>query len=274
MVSNAVLITGCSTGIGRATALVLAAAGYPTWASARKLSDIADLREAGCRTIELDVTIEESRVAAVRAIEAEHGAVGALVNNAGYAEMGPMEEIPMENLRRQFETNVIGLVRLTQLVLPGMRGQSFGTIVNVSSVGGLITVMGGGAYHMSKYAVESFSDALRAEVRRFGIRVSVIEPGGVRTNFGSTGTATIPRGEDPGPYRVFKENLSKLIDRVGESTRTAGPEVIAATVLEAIRSKRPRTRNNYFGTRMMARARRVLTDRQWDRVTARIIPVE
>ncbi|MCW5713973.1 MAG: SDR family NAD(P)-dependent oxidoreductase [Bauldia sp.] len=273
MASNAVLITGCSTGIGRATALRFAAAGVPTWASARRLSDIADLRAAGCRTIELDVTDEPSRVAAVAAVEAVHGSVGALVNNAGYAELGPMEEVSIEALRRQFETNVFGAVRLSQLVIPGMRAQRRGTIVNVSSVGGLVTFLGGGAYHMSKFALESFSDALRAEVRRFGIRVVVVEPFGVRTRFQEVSTATIQQGER-GPYDLFNQNLHALLAGAGDSRAAVAPEVIAEIICAAVAARRPRTRYNNLSTRMLARVRRLLTDRQWDRLSGRIIRAE
>jgi NAD(P)-dependent dehydrogenase (short-subunit alcohol dehydrogenase family) len=273
MASNAVLITGCSTGIGRATALRFAAAGIPTWASARRLADIADLQAAGCRTIELDVTNEASRVAAVSAIEAVHGAVGALVNNAGYGEMGPMEEVALDSLRRQFETNVFGLVRLTQLVLPGMRAQRQGAIVNLSSVGGLVTIQGSGPYGMSKFAVESFSDALRAEVRRFGIRVALIEPGTVRTSFGKTVTAAARPCEE-GPYATFKENLFALISRASAGRGGSAPDVIAKMIFHAVTARRPKTRYKSFSTRMMLRTRRLVTDRQWDRLTGRIIRAE
>ncbi len=272
LASNAVLITGCSTGIGRAAALRFAKEGMPVWASARNLDSIADLEEAGCHLVQLDVTDEQSRTAALAKIEERHGAVGALVNNAGYAEMGPLEEISLESLRKQFETNVIGLVRLTQLVLPGMRQQGHGTIVNLSSVGGLLTMMGGGPYHMTKYAVESFSDALRAEVRRFGIRVAVVEPLAVRTNFANTGTANIP--DLDGPYATFKKNLFKLINSTENNARVPGPEKTVEMIYHAVTSARPKTRYRNFLTRTAARTRRLLSDRMWDRLTARIIPME
>lgn len=135
-VSKAVLITGCSTGIGRATALRLAARGHNVYASARRLDAIRDLGEQGCKIVALDVCDEASMRAVVERIEAADGAVGALVNNAGYGQDGAIEEVPMDAVRRQFETNVFGLVRLTQLVLPGMRRQHWGRIVNVGSMGG------------------------------------------------------------------------------------------------------------------------------------------
>jgi NAD(P)-dependent dehydrogenase (short-subunit alcohol dehydrogenase family) len=143
-ISKAVLITGCSTGIGRATAQHLAGNGWTVYATARRVEAIADLERAGCRTLALDVTDEESMQAAVSAVEAEQGAVGVLVNNAGYSQSGAVESVAMDDVRRQFETNVFGLVRMAQLVLPGMRRQGWGKIVNMSSMGANLVFPGGG----------------------------------------------------------------------------------------------------------------------------------
>lgn len=155
-VSKAVLVTGCSSGIGHATAAHLADQGWTVYATARRAESIADLAEAGCNTLALDVTDEASMRAAVEAVEAAEGAVGVLVNNAGYSQSGAVETVPLDVVRRQFETNVFGLVRMCQLVLPGMRRQSWGKIVNISSMGGRLVFPGGGAYHATKYAVEAF----------------------------------------------------------------------------------------------------------------------
>ena len=176
-----VLITGCSSGIGQAAARRLNRAGHVVYASARRPETLAGLATEGCRTLPLDVTDEDSMVAAVGRVEQEQGRLDVLVNNAGYGLYGPVEQLEPAELRRQFETNVFGLVRLCQLVLPGMRARRSGRIVNVSSMGGRTTLPGGGAYHGSKYAVEAISDVLRLEVRRFGIDVVLIEPGVVRT---------------------------------------------------------------------------------------------
>src|SRR5947209_10319616 len=183
-VAHAVLITGCSTGIGRATAERLARSGRTVYATARRLDSIADLEREGCRTLALDVTDEQSMRAAVAAVEEAEGAVGALVNNAGYSQSGAVEDVPMEQVRRQFETNVFGLIRMCQLVLPGMRRRGSGRIVNLSSMGGKLVFPGGGVYHATKHAVEAISDALRFEVRGFGIGVSIVEPGLIKTEFG------------------------------------------------------------------------------------------
>src|SRR5438128_10389164 len=170
-VSKAVLITGCSTGIGRATAEHLAGKGWTVYATARRPESIADLEAKGCKLLALDVNDEASMAAAVSAVEQAEGAVGVLVNNAGYSQSGAIEEVPLEQVRRQFETNVFGLVRMCQLVLPGMRRQSWGKIVNVSSMGGRLVFPGGGFYHATKFSVEAISDALRFEVAGFGVDV-------------------------------------------------------------------------------------------------------
>ena len=190
-ISKAVLITGCSTGIGRATAERLAEKGWTVYATARRPESIEDLKAKGCRTLALDVTDEASMQAAVREVEAAEGAVGVLVNNAGYSQSGAVESVNLDDVRSQFETNVFGLVRMCQLALPGMRAQGWGKIVNVSSMGGKMTFPGGGIYHGTKHAVEAISDALRFEVRGFGVDVIVIEPGLIRTQFGEAAVNSI-----------------------------------------------------------------------------------
>jgi NADP-dependent 3-hydroxy acid dehydrogenase YdfG len=184
--SKAVLISGCSSGIGRATALRLASSGWTVYATARRPESIGDLAAAGCRTLALDVTDETSMRAAVEAVERDCGAVGVLINNAGYSQSGAVETVSPEAARRQFDTNVFGLLRLTQLVLPRMRAQRWGKIVNVGSMGGRLTFPGGGLYHATKHAVEAISDALRFELRGFGIDVVLLEPGLITTDFGET----------------------------------------------------------------------------------------
>src|SRR3954451_953959 len=150
-------------------------------------------------------------IAAVRAVESEHGAVDALVNNAGYGEYGAVEAVPMELARKEFDTNVFGLARLTQLVLPGMRAQRRGRIVNVSSMGGRFTFPGGGVYHASKYAVEAISDALRLEVGGFGIAVVLVDPGPVTTPWADGAVGSIETADGDGPYRDFKLALAQRV---------------------------------------------------------------
>src|SRR5918994_470381 len=199
-VSKAVLITGCSSGIGWATADWLVNVGWRVYATARNVEKIAPLGESGCRLLALDVTDEDSMHRAVEEVEREEGAVGALVNNAGYSQSGAVEAVTMEKVRAQFETNVFGLVRMCQLVLPGMRRQGYGRIVNVSSMGGKLTFPGGGFYHATKYSVEAISDALRFEVKGFGVDVAIIEPGLIKTHFGDTAAGGVAvAAADDGP---------------------------------------------------------------------------
>jgi NADP-dependent 3-hydroxy acid dehydrogenase YdfG len=192
--TEAVLITGCSSGIGRAAAASLQGAGLRVYATARRAETLADLAARGIATLPLDVTDETSMAEAVAAVEADAGAVGTLINNAGYGLYGPVEQVPMAEIRRQFETNFFGLVRLTQLVLPGMRRRHGGRILNVSSMGGRATLPGGAFYHASKYAVEAFSDALRMEVAQFGIEVVLIEPGPVQTPWNDVAAGSLGDG--------------------------------------------------------------------------------
>jgi short-subunit dehydrogenase len=263
--SKAILITGCSTGIGRATAEHLAKRGHNVYASARRIETLADLAACGCKTLALDVCDETSMRAAVDAVELAEGAVGVLVNNAGYAQDGPIEETPIDAVRAQFETNVFGLIRLTQLVLPGMRRQRRGRIINVSSMGGKLVFPGGGVYHATKFAVEAISDALRFEVQPFGIEVSVIEPGAIRTGFEETSIATMTNGDAASPYASFRQSVEERYRATFRGSTAAEPIVVAKAIEHAITSKRPRTRYPLTaGARTMLFARRVLPDRGWD----------
>src|ERR687886_107606 len=222
MNGDPVLVTGCSSGIGKATAQALVAVGHTVYATARKPSTLTELEAAGARTMALDVTDEGSMTAAVAAIEAEHGAVGTLVNNAGYGVYGPVEEVPMDEVRREFETNVFGLGRLTQLVLPAMRAAGRGRIVNVSSMGGRLVYPTGGWYHASKYAVEAMSDALRVEVKPFGISVVLVEPGLIRTEFESVASGGLA-AQGSGPYAALRAQSDEVMRRGYRSRLGAEP---------------------------------------------------
>ena len=278
-VSRAVLITGCSTGIGRATAERLASSGWKVYATARDVGKIASLADRGCELLPLDVTDEASMRAAVGEVERREGAVGVLVNNAGYSQSGAVEEVPMEKVRRQFETNVFGLVRMCQLVLPGMRRQGWGKIVNISSMGGRLTFPGGGYYHATKYAVESISDALRFEVAGFGVDVVVIEPGLIRTAFADAATGSMDAAPGPadGPYAGFNAAVAKAVrdnyERGPFLKLGGGPETVAATIERAVTVGRPRTRYAVTpSAHLFILLRRVLPDRAWDAVAGTVYP--
>jgi NAD(P)-dependent dehydrogenase (short-subunit alcohol dehydrogenase family) len=267
--SKAVLITGCSTGIGRATAEHLAGKGWTVYATARRPESVADLEEKGCKTLALDVTDEASMSAAVAAVEQAEGAVGVLVNNAGYSQSGAVEDVPLDVVRRQFETNVFGLVRMCQLALPGMRRQGWGKIVNVSSMGGKLVFPGGGFYHATKFAVEAISDALRFEVRGFGVDVAIIEPGLIRTSFGDTAAHGVGEAtSDDGPYAEFNAAVAKETAEVYDgplSRLGGGPETVARAIEKAITRRRPKIRYAVTpSARMVLMTRRLLPDRGWD----------
>ncbi|HEX4837082.1 MAG TPA: SDR family NAD(P)-dependent oxidoreductase [Solirubrobacteraceae bacterium] len=283
--SKAVLITGCSSGIGEATARRLARHGWSVYASARRLESIEPLADAGCELLRLDVTDEQSMRAAVQAVEREHGAVGVLVNNAGYSQGGPIEQVPLDAVRRQFETNVFGAIALTQLVLPAMRKQHWGRIVNVGSMGGRLTFPGGGLYHATKYSLEAISDALRFEVKGFGVGVVLVEPGLITSDFARTAVATVAEaeatgtggaGEDREPYKEFNTKLAAMTVGVYESpVRHLGgaPEVVAKAIEKAISRRRSPSRMLLTpSAHLTVLQRRLLPDRLWDAVMRTQLP--
>jgi len=271
-----VLVTGCSSGIGRATALALVQAGFPVWASARQPDRLGELADAGCRVLDLDVTDEQSAASAVARIEAEHGAVGVLVNNAGHGGGGPVEEVPLDFVRESFDTNVFGLIRLVQLVLPGMRAQRSGVIVNLGSAAGLVTPPTGCPYAMTKYALESLSDALRPEVAPFGIRVVLIEPGAVATPIWGKSIAAAEALQDDAPPEA-QELYSEVIDAIraqSEKNAVEGvpPQEVAEAVAHALTATKPKTR--YLvgrDAKMRAPMAKVLPDRVLDAAIARAL---
>jgi NADP-dependent 3-hydroxy acid dehydrogenase YdfG len=265
--SKAVLITGCSSGIGHATAERLVRDGWKVYATARRPETIKDLRAAGCETLALDVTDEASMQSAVDAVVAAEGAVGVLVNNAGYSQSGAVESVPLEQVRRQFETNVFGLIRMCQLVLPGMREQGYGKIVNIGSMGGRVVFPGGGIYHATKYAVEALSDALRFEVRGFGVDVILIEPGLITTNFADAAVATVEDSGE-GPYARFNQHVSKLTASAYKGPMAklgAGPEAVADKIAGALKAGRPKARYPVTpSAHLTINQRRFTPDWAWD----------
>jgi len=267
--SQTVLITGCSTGIGRATAERLAGAGHTVYATARKLEAIEDLKAKGCHTLALDVTDETSMQAAVTAVEEAEGAVGALVNNAGYSQSGAVESVKLDDIRRQFETNVFGLIRMSQLVLPKMRERGEGRVVNVGSMGGKLTFPGGGIYHATKYAVEAISDAMRFELGGFGVEVVLIEPGLITTEFAAAAVGSMNSGTgDDGPYAEFNQAVAASTVGAYEGPTAklgGGPETVAKAIEKAITTSRPKARYPVTpSARLIMGQRALLTDRMWD----------
>ena len=273
-----VLITGCSTGIGRATAERLVAAGHKVYATARRPETLSDLEAKGCVTMALDVTDEASMKAAVDRVETESGAVGSLINNAGYSQSGAIETVDMDAVRRQFETNVFGLIRMTQLVLPGMRKAGTGRIVNISSMGANFTFPGGGIYHSTKYAVEAISDALRFEVAAFGVDVVVVQPGAIRTDFDKAAIASLDDAAAADDvYGEFNRHVGKATKEAYEGGPMkllgGGPDAVAKVIEKAITANRPRTRYRVTpSATLLINQSHLMPDRVWDKFVSTQFP--
>lgn len=271
-----VLVTGASSGIGAATAVRLVEDGYTVYAAARRLDRMRSLEELGARVLQMDVTSEEDVRMVMDRIKAEQGGIDVLVNNAGFALYGAVEEIAMDDARYQFEVNLFGLARLTQLALPSMRERRQGTVVNVSSMGGKIWTPFGAWYHATKHALEGWSDCLRYEVAPFGIDVVVIEPGGVRTEFGDVAFGPAVERSADGAYGEqilpMMERFRGMMERSEGSSRPMGspPSVIASTISRALKAGRPKTRYvTGYGARMFLFLRRWTSDRIYDRIMRR-----
>jgi NAD(P)-dependent dehydrogenase (short-subunit alcohol dehydrogenase family) len=237
-----ILLTGCSTGIGRATALEAAARGHRVFASARRLDSVADLEAKGITPLALDVTDPASIGEAVREVLRSDGRIDALVNNAGYGQYGAVEDVSLEEWRAQFEVNVFGALAVLRAVLPAMRAARGGTVVNVSSVAGRVAVPFAGAYSASKHALEAISDALRVELSPWRIRVVLIEPGPIGTRFGDRAReATARILGTTGPYSRFYAGAERASNREFQMGKR-GPDLVARVIVGAIESKRPKTR--------------------------------
>ena len=264
---RAVLITGGSSGIGKETGKTLLGVGHTVYVAARRVERMEDLEELGCIPLKMDVTKEEDLVAAVERIERDHGGVEILVNNAGYGSYGAIEDVPLEEAKRQFEVNIFGLARLTQLVLPRMREKHYGKIVNISSVGGKIYTPFGGWYHATKHALEGFSDCLRLETKQFGIDVVIVEPGGIATEWGAIAAEHLKETSGAGAYADMATSAADGMAKMYASNRLSHPSVIAKTILKAVSARKPKTR--YAAGAMswtVLFLRRWLSDRMFDRI--------
>lgn len=261
------LVTGASSGIGKETVKILLEEGATVYAAARRAEKMADLKAAGARVIPLDITQEGSLVSAVNQIAKESGSVDILVNNAGYGSYGAVEDVPLEEARRQFDVNIFGLARLTQLVLPGMRKNGYGKIVNISSIGGKIYTPLGAWYHATKHALEGFSDSLRFETAPFGIDVVVVEPGGVATEWGQIAVDNLRKTSAKGAYADLADRAAARTEKMYTSGNLSHPSVIAKVIRKAVTVGRPKTR--YAAGSMAGFAlfmRRWLSDRMFDRM--------
>ncbi|MGV9378638.1 oxidoreductase [Nonomuraea sp. NPDC003707] len=265
------LVTGASSGIGRATALELLRAGHTVYGLARRVERMDALRDAGGHAIGADVTSDADLERAVRTVLDEQGRIDVLVNNAGTSVYGATEEVPMERARQVFEVNLFGLARLTQLVLPHMRERRSGTIVNISSIGGEIALPLGAWYHASKHALEGYSDSLREEVGRFGVRVVVVQPGIIKTEFGDDTPRELREISGHGAYADDAEWMARRTEAgFGPGSKASDPSVVGRAVVRivAARDPKPRYAVGYLAG-LLLWVNRLLPDRLYDKMVTR-----
>ena len=237
-----ILLTGASSGIGYDTAIALAKQGHKVYAAARRVERMEPLRQYGITPLRMDVTDEQSMQQGVQTILSNEGHIDVLINNAGYGYFGAIENVPMDDARNQLEVNIFGLARLCQLVLPSMRAQHSGRIINTSSVAGKSVLYYGGWYHVSKYAVEAFSDALRMELKPFGIDVVIIEPGAIKTNWGIIAADHLEETSEGTPYAESGKMMAENLRNMYLSPSLSDPAVVRKAICRAVNSRRPCTR--------------------------------
>ena len=263
--NKVILITGASSGMGKVTAELLLKKGYSVYGAARRVEKMNDLKNLGAKIIQMDVSNEQSMISGVQEIIKNEGKIDVLINNAGFGLYGAIEDVTMESAKYQMEVNVFGLARLTQLVLPYMRKQNNGTIVNISSIGGKIANPIGGWYHASKFALEALSDSLRMEVKQFGIKVIVIEPGGVKSEWSDIAMENAQKTSANG---VYGKMIQKMIETGKKfKDKNAEPEVIANLIFKAISSTNPKTRySGGFMAKPLLFLRKILSDKMMDKM--------
>jgi short-subunit dehydrogenase len=269
--SGTALVTGASSGIGEATALKLKALGYTVYGAARRVERMTSLADDGVHLLKMDVTDDDSMVTGIERIISATGRIDVLVNNAGYGSYGALEDVPMSEAKYQFEVNVFGLARLTQLVLPHMRKQRSGYIVNISSVGGKIYEPLGSWYHATKFAVEGLSDSLRLELKPFGIQVVVIEPGAIKTEWSGIAADGLVKTSGDGAYAEQARNGAAVLSMAdGNDRLVSPPSIIAKAIGRAVTSHRPKTRYAVGGgAKPVLFMRSILSDRAFDAVVTR-----
>ena len=263
--TKVILITGASSGIGFDAAEAFARQGHRVYAAARRVERMEPLKALGVVPLRMDVTDEASLEAGVRTVLEAEGRIDALVNNAGYGYFGAIENVPLEDARRQLEVNVFGLARLCQLVIPSMREQGSGRIVNISSVAGKTVLYFGGWYHVSKFSVEALSDALRMELKPFGIDVSMIEPGGIKTNWGIIAADHLAESSKGTPYEAEGLRESETMRKAYSMRLLSNPSVVTRAISKAVNSRHPRARYRVgFGAGTLLFLHAILPTRWWD----------
>ena len=261
-----VLITGASSGIGFDAAQKLASQGHKVYAGARRVEKMAALEAFGVTPLSLDVTDETSIRSFVSAVYEKEGRIDVLVNNAGFGFFGAIENVPLEEARRQLEVNVFGLAALTREVLPVMRAQRSGRIINTSSIAGRMVLLYGGWYHVSKYAVEALSDALRIETKPFGIKVCLIEPGGIKTDWGIIAARHLEESSRGTAYEKDALNEAYWMEKGYSGLLLSSPKVVTRAISRAVNSRCPRARYTIgMGACSLLFLRAVLPTCLWDR---------
>lgn len=270
MTNKVALVTGASSGIGEATARELRSLGFTVYGAARRTDRLQKLLADGIRALAMDVTDDASMQAGIDKVIAETGRIDVLVNNAGYGSYGALEDVDIDEGRRQFEVNVFGAIRLAQLALPHMRKQRSGTIVNITSMGGKLHTPLGGWYHGTKFALEALSDCLRLEVAPFGIDVVVIEPGAIATEWGGIAATHLEETSGTGAYKAQADAVAKSLRSEANVNRNSPPSVIADAIGKGVTARRPRTRYAVgFGAKPLIAARGMLADRAFDSLISR-----
>ena len=265
--SKVVLITGASSGIGKAAALTLLKHGHVVYGAARRVQPMQELADAGGHVVSMDVTDHERVGQVVEQIIQEQGRIDVLFNNAGFGLYGAVEDTPIDQARRQFEVNLFGLAAVTQAVLPHMRAQGTGLILNTSSMGGKIYTPMGAWYHATKHALEGWSDCLRLELEPLGIHVAILEPGVIDTGFGDVVGPALLERSGQGPYAELAMAVAKATAATYSEGASSSPQVISRVVLKAVESARPKTRyvaGKY--ARPLMFARHWISDRAFDKV--------
>ncbi|CAM1358220.1 Short-chain dehydrogenase/reductase [Tenacibaculum sediminilitoris] len=265
-----ILITGASSGMGKDFALNLLKKGHVVYGLARRVEKMDDIVKAGGKAIAMDITNESQIESAVNQVLSEQEKIDVLINNAGYALYGPVEEVPIDTARRQFEVNIFGLASITQKIIPGMREQKSGTIINISSMGGKMYTPFGAWYHATKHALEGWSDCLRVELKSFGIDVVIIEPGGIETEFGNVFMKNLQGDSKNGPYANSVQKIIKSTGEMYEKGQLSSPSVITNLIDKAVHSKKPKTRYvaGSFAKPLMF-MRKYLGDRTFDKILMR-----
>ncbi len=267
------LVTGASSGMGESTAILLSKQGYKVYGAARRTDKMKTLETNGISVVSLDLTQDESIVNCVDTILKKEGRIDILINNAGYGSYGAVEDVPIEEARRQFEVNIFGMARLTQLILPVMRKNKYGRIVNISSIGGKIYTPFGAWYHATKHALEGWSDCLRIETKPFGIKVVIIEPGGIKTPWGVIAAENLKKTSGNGAYA---EKANKTADNMTKmytgGKNLSDQELLAKEIVKAATVKNPRTRyaKGYFA-KLSLFTRKWVSDKLFDKIIASMI---